>query len=80
MKMALLQYISLSKAAKISGIPITKLYRYIHAGELKVFKQNGTLEINIQDLLRKKSRMSDSELLEPAFMNFVSKVKKEERK
>ena len=78
--MALLQYISLTKAAKISGIPITKLYRYIHAGELKVFKQNGTLEINIQDLLRKKSRMSDSELLEPAFMNFVSKVNKEERK
>jgi len=78
--MALLQYVSLTKAARISGIPITKLYRYIHAGELKVFKQNGTLEINIQDLLRKKSRMSDSELLEPAFMNFVSKVNKEERK
>ncbi len=78
--MALLQYVSLTKAARISGIPITKLYRYIHAGELKVFKQNGTLEINIQDLLRKKSRMSDSELLEPAFLNFVSKVNKEERK
>ena len=75
--MALLQYVSITKAAKISGIPVTKIYRYIHAGQLKVYKQNGTLEINIQDLLRKKSRMNDGELLEPAFMNFISKVKKE---
>ena len=76
--MALLQYVSITKAAKISGIPVTKIYRYIHAGQLKVYKQNGTLEINIQDLLRKKSRMSDGELLEPTFMNFIAKVKKQE--
>ena len=77
--MALLQYVSITKAAKISGIPVTKIYRFIHAGELKVYKHNNTLEINIQDLLRKKSRMSDTELLEPTFMNFISQVKDKEK-
>ena len=75
--MALLQYVSISKAARISGIPVTKLYRYIHAGRLKVYKKNDTLVIDIKDLMRKKSNMKDSELLEPAFMNFISKVKRE---
>ena len=75
--MALLQYVTIAKAAKITGIPVTKIYRYIHTGELKVHRNNGELEINIQDLLRKKSTMNDGELLEPAFMNFISKVKKE---
>lgn len=75
--MALVQFVSVTKAAKISGIPVTKIYRFIHVGELKVYRQNGTLEINIQDLMRKKSSMKDSELLEPAFMNFISEVKKQ---
>ena len=34
--MALVQYVSVTKAAKISGISVTKIYRFIHAGELKV--------------------------------------------
>ena len=75
--MALLQYVSISKAAKISGIPVTKIYRFIHTGQLKVYKKNDTLVIDIKDLLRKKSKMNDSELLESAFMNFISKVKRE---
>jgi len=76
--MALVQFVSLRKAARISGIPITKIYRFIRAGELKVYQHNGTLEINVQDLLRKRSRMKDHELLEPTFMNFISEVKKRE--
>lgn len=77
-KMALIQFVSIAKAAKISGIPITKIYRFVHTGEIKVYRRDGTLEINIQDLLRKRSRMRDHELLEPAFMNFISEVKKKE--
>ena len=73
--MAVLQYVSITKAARISGIPVTKIYRFIHAGELKVYKKNGSFEIELQDLMRKKSAMKDSELLEPAFMNFIAKVK-----
>ncbi len=72
--MSLVQFVSITKAARISGIPVTKIYRFIHAGELKVYRQNGTLGINTQDLLKKRSRMRDVELLEPAFMNFVSRV------
>ena len=75
--MALVQYVSVTKAAKISGISVTKIYRFIHAGELKVYPQNGTLEIDIQDFLRKRASMKDSELLEPTFMNFIAEVKKQ---
>lgn len=77
-KMALVQFVSITKAARVSGIPITKIYRFVHAGELKLYQKNGTLKINIQDLLKKKSRMKDHELLEPAFMNFISEIKKKE--
>ncbi|MCY4641228.1 MAG: hypothetical protein OXC41_00800 [Gammaproteobacteria bacterium] len=78
--MALVEYVSITKASRISGIPVTKIYRFIHAGELEVYQQNGTYEINVCDLMRKKSRMKDMELLEPAFMNFISKVEGEEPK
>lgn len=76
--MVLVEYVSIAKASRISGVPVTKIYRFIYAGELEVYQQNGTYEINIRDLMRKKSRMKDLELLEPAFMNFISKVKKDE--
>ena len=74
---SVVQYLDIPSASRFTGISITKIYRFIHSGDLVVYKENGKLVVKVQDILRKKSRMKDSELLEPAFMNFISEVKSE---
>ncbi len=76
--MSVVQYVNLAKAAKISGIPVTKLYRFIHSGDLKVYDEDGVLVVKVQDLMWQKSNIKDCELLEPTFMNLISKVQKQE--
>ena len=73
--MAIIEYLSLPKAAKISGVSVTKLYRFIHAGELKVHRRDGILVVDVKDLMRVKINLKDGELFEPTFMNFIIKVK-----
>ncbi len=73
--MSVVQYLDIPSASRFTGISITKLYRFIHAGDLSAHKENGKLVVKVQDILRMKSRIKDSELLEPAFMNFIAEVK-----
>jgi len=77
---SVVQYLDIPSASRFTGISITKLYRFIHSGDLAVHKENGKLVVKVQDILRMKSRMKDCELLEPAFMNFISEVKSKNTK
>ena len=73
--MSIVNYVNLVKAAKLSDVSITKLYRFIHSGELAVYKRDGVLVVKVQDLMKQKTNIKDCELLEPAFMNIISEVK-----
>ena len=73
--MSIVNYVNLVKAAKLSDVSITKLYRFIHYGELAVYKRDGVLVVKVQDLMKQKTNIKDCELLEPAFMNIISEVK-----
>ena len=71
----LIQYVSLAKAAKLTSVPITKIYRFIHAGELDVYSKDGEYVVNVQDLMKVNKSIQDCELFEPTFMTLISKVK-----
>lgn len=73
----LIQYVNLAKAAKLTGVSITKIYRFIHAGELEVYSKNGEYVVDVQDLLKINRSIRDCELFEPTFMTLISKVKDE---
>lgn len=73
--MSVVNYINLARAAKLSEVSVTKLYRFIHSGDLKVYKIDGVLMVKVQDILKYKSNLKDCELLEPTFMNLITKVK-----
>ncbi len=73
--MSVVEYLDLPSAARLTGVSVTKLYRFIHSGDLAVYKVNGELVIRVQDLLKQKVDIKDCELLEPTFMNLISKVK-----
>lgn len=73
--MSVVQYVNLARAAKLSEVSVTKLYRFIHTGDLKVHKVDGVLVVKVQDVLKHKSNIKDCELLEPTFMNLISEVK-----
>ncbi len=73
--MSVVEYLDLPSAARLTGVSVTKLYRFIHSGDLSVYKVNGKLVIKIQDLLQEKADIKDCELLEPTFMNLIAKVK-----
>ena len=70
----LIQYVNLTKAAKLTGVSITKIYRFIHAGELEVYSKNGEYVVDVQDLLKINKSIRDCELFEPTFMTLISKV------
>ena len=72
--MSIVNYVNLAKAAKLSDVSVTKLYRFIHSGDLPVYKRDGILVVKVQDLMQQKSNIKDCELLEPTFMNIISKV------
>ncbi|MEJ2115631.1 MAG: helix-turn-helix domain-containing protein, partial [Gammaproteobacteria bacterium] len=73
--MPIVNYVNLAKAAKLSDVSVTKLYRFIHSGDLAVYKKDGVLVVRVQDLMKQKSNIKDCELLEPTFMNIISEVK-----
>lgn len=73
--MSVVKYLDLPSAARLTGVSVTKLYRFIHSGDLTIYKVNGELVIRVQDLLKQKVDIKDCELLEPTFMNLISKVK-----
>lgn len=73
--MSVVQYVNLARAAKLSEVSVTKLYRFIHSGDLNVYRVDGILVVKVQDILKHKSNIKDSELLEPTFMNLISEVK-----
>ncbi len=75
MDASLIQYVNLAKAAKLTGVSITKLYRFIHAGELEVYIKNGEYVVDVQDLLKINKSIRDCELFEPTFMTLISKIK-----
>ena len=75
--MSLVEYLNLPSAAKLSGVSVTKLYRFIHSGDLNVYRVNGELVVKVQDLMKEKTNINDCELLEPTFMNLISEVKSE---
>lgn len=70
----LIQYVNLTKAAKLTGVSITKIYRFIHAGELEVFSKNGEYVVNVEDLLKVNKSIRDCELFEPTFMTLISHI------
>lgn len=73
--MSVVNYVNLARAAKLSEVSVTKLYRFIHSGDLKVYKIDGMLMVKVQDILKYKSNIKDCELLEPTFMNLITEVK-----
>ena len=75
--MSIIQYLDLPSAARLTGVSVTKLYRYMHSGDLVIYKVNGKLVVKVQDLLKKRTDIKDCELLEPTFMNLISEVKTE---
>ena len=75
----LVQYVSLTKAAKIAGVSITKIYRFIHAGELDVDIREGSYVIDIQKLMKVNTSIRDCELFEPTFMTLITEIKEEEK-
>lgn len=74
----LVQYVSLNKAAKITGVSITKIYRFIHAGELDIDVHEGKYVVNIRELMKLNTSIRDCELFEPTFMTLITEVKNEE--
>ena len=75
--MSIVEYLDLPSAARLTGVSVTKLYRFIHSGELEVYRKDGVLMISVEDLMKQKSDIKDCELLEPTFMNLISEVKSE---
>ena len=73
--MSVVEYLDLPSAAKFTGVSVTKLYRFIHSGELNIYQRGGVLVVKIEDLLKQKSDIKDCELLEPTFMNLIAEVK-----
>ena len=73
--MSLVEYLNLPSAARLSGVSVTKLYRFIHAGDLQVHCIEGVLVVKVQDIMKQKTNIKDCELLEPTFMNLISEVK-----
>lgn len=73
--MSVVEYLDLPSAARLSGVSVTKLYRFIHSGDLDIFKINGKLVVKVKDLLKQKTDIKDCELLEPTFMNLITEVK-----
>jgi predicted site-specific integrase-resolvase len=74
--MSVVQYLNLASAAKLTGVSVTKLYRFIHSGDLTVSNIDGELVVKVEDLLKHRSDIKDCELLEPTFMNLITEVKK----
>ena len=72
--MSVVNYINLARAAKLSDVSVTKLYRFVHSGDLQVYKVDGVFVVKVQDILKLKKNIKDCELLEPTFMNLISKV------
>jgi len=75
--MSVVQYLDLPSAARLTGVSVTKLYRFIHNGELAIYKINGKLMVKVEDFLKQKTDIKDCELLEPTFMNLITEVKTE---
>ena len=75
--MSVVEYLDLPSAARLTGVSVTKLYRFIHRGELEVVSKNGVLMISVEGLMKQKTEIKDCELLEPTFMNLISEVKSE---
>lgn len=73
--MSIVEYLNLPSAARLTGVSVTKLYRFIHSGDLAIFKVNGELVVKVQDLLKQKADIKDCEQLEPTFMNLIIEVK-----
>ena len=75
--MPVVQYLDLPSAARLTGVSVTKLYRFIHNDELSIYKRNGKWVVKVEDLLKQKADIKDCELLEPTFMNLITEVKTE---
>jgi len=75
--MAVVEYLDLPSAARLTGVSVTKLYRFIHSGDLAIYKVKGELVVKVEDLLKQKTDIKDCELLEPTFMNLITEVKTE---
>ena len=75
--MSVVEYLDLPSAARLTGVSVTKLYRFIHSGDLAIHKINGELVVKVQDILKQKTDIKDCELLEPTFMNLITEVKTE---
>ncbi|QMU60427.1 MAG: helix-turn-helix domain-containing protein [Gammaproteobacteria bacterium] len=75
--MSVVQYLDLPSAARLTGVSVTKVYRFIHNGDLAIYKIDGKFVVKVEDLLKQKTDIKDCELLEPTFMNLISEVKSE---
>lgn len=73
--MSVIQYLNLANAAKHVGVSVTKLYRFIHSGDLPVYRKDGELVISVEDLMMNRSEINDCEIFEPTFMNLILEVK-----
>ena len=73
--MSVVQYLDLPSAARLTGVSVTKLYRFIYSGDLAIYNINGKLVVKVEDLLKQKTDIKDCELLEPTFMNLIAEVK-----